>query len=417
MKKIQVSVLIFLFLLINSIIIYINKTLEIKIINYIILLIISIILYCFIRKVNNSKKFNKIYDLVLLVAICIIVFEGIISFDFLNDSNNEEKREKAMFPKVNIFHENFADQMDDYINDRIGLRNTYIYMKKYFTHIEYINLTNKYIEGIKPWLFYNDFGNDYLYYAGAKKYEEENIKNITKIIENNLNFCKKNKIKLILVVPPNKSTIYGEYYNKNINKITDKENYLVLREIMHKNFPEEDVLFFYDELQDAKKTNTLYFKTGTHWNSYGAYTAYNKIAKIIKHHYPAYNIINYNDIYVCNREKFIDKWLQEISGSKYEENKYGLCTKQSDILQLTLNDGDGTTKLNISSYGQKKAPSIMLIHDSFMVELAPFIEKGASSISSIWTYNYDFNNMSDKILKSKPEIIIWETLEMLWYGF
>lgn len=49
-----------------------------------------------------------------------------------------------------------------------------------------------------------------------------------------------------------------------------------------------------------------------------------------------------------------------------------------------------------------------------MVELAPFIEKGALAIGSIWTYDKDFNKISDMILSFKPDLIIWERVERLW---
>lgn len=87
--------------------------------------------------------------------------------------------------------------------------------------------------------------------------------------------------------------------------------------------------------------------------------------------------------------------------------------KEKNILDLKYENAHKTIWWQ-KSYGSKDAPKILLVHDSFMVELAPFIEKGALAIGSIWTYDKDFNKISDMILSFKPDLIIWERVERLW---
>lgn len=185
---------------------------------------------------------------------------------------------------------------------------------------------------------------------------------------------------------------------------------------MEKALPKTDIVFLYASLMDGKKNGLMYYKKGSHWTSMGAYTAYQEISNIIEKYYPKYVRIADNETKKCNKLvdvdlSYINKSFKENSDEKIE----GICPNfKEEILKLKYTDG-GRIESNIKAYGDISAPKILLIHDSFMVELGPFIEKKASKISSIWYTGMSFDNIKDEILKIKPDIIIWEKVERSWY--
>ena len=234
-------------------------------------------------------------------------------------------------------------------------------------------------------------------------------------IEKNIEFCEKNNISLITIIPPDKATIYPEYYNKYIKKLSGKENYIILKEYIEKTFKDKKIIVPYNELTKAKE-NLLYFVKDSHWNSYGAYTAYKLLESSIKELYPSYKTIDADEIIKCDRSDYTHNDLERMLGiiNITSNTVQDICPKEKGILDLMYENAHQTIWWK-KSYGGDNAPKILLIHDSFMVELAPFIEKGASEIGSIWTYDNDFNKISDTILSFKPDLIIWERVERLWF--
>lgn len=380
--------------------------------NIAISILLSTIIYFLINVVVYKIYQNKsIYNLFFFIIIAVILSQGIIFFNFSTSISGNENRKLADFPDKNVFHEEFADKMDNYINDRIGLRTYGINLYGQFDYLDSLNMHSSVISGINDWLFLNKEHDDILYFQRTKKYSEDKLKQVKQLIDKNIEFCDKNGIKLITVIPPNKSTVYPEYYNPYINKISGQDNYIILQEYIKKEFPNLHLVMPYDDLKGIHD-NISYFLHDTHWNTLGAYTAYKVLEKEIIKLNKNYQVLDKSHIKSCQKVEGND--LVSL-GNKigYKQNKYqGICLDRKQVLPLKI---DNKNKNWVKAYGREEAPRILLIHDSFMTALSPFIETGVSYIANIYTYDADFNKMKDDILRYNPDIIIWERLERYWF--
>ena len=169
----------------------------------------------------------------------------------------------------------------------------------------------------------------------------------------------------------------------------------------------------YDELMNEKENNTLYHKTDTHWNTFGAYTAYKSLEKEIKKVNKEYALLDESRIKECEKDVVYD--LETLSNNVKSAGKKYESIYINGIDNITLEPNNKTVIWH-KGYGGEKAPNVLVINDSFMVELAPFISTGVSSLWHLWTYDADFSKVSDVILESKPDIIIWERLERYWFN-
>lgn len=380
--------------------------------NIAISILLSTIIYFLINVVVYKIYQNKsIYNLFFFIIIAVILSQGIIFFNFSTSISGNENRKLADFPDKNVFHEEFADKMDNYINDRIGLRTYGINLYGQFDYLDSLNMHSSVISGINDWLFLNKEHDDILYFQRTKKYSEDKLKQVKQLINKNIEFCDKNGIKLITVIPPNKSTVYPEYYNPYINKISGQDNYIILQEYIKKEFPNLHLVMPYDDLKGIHD-NISYFLHDTHWNTLGAYTTYKVLEKEIIKLNKNYQVLDKSHIKSCQKVEGND--LVSL-GNKigYKQNKYqGICLDRKQVLPLKI---DNKNKNWVKAYGREEAPRILLIHDSFMTALSPFIETGVSYIANIYTYDADFNKMKDDILRYNPDIIIWERLERYWF--
>lgn len=414
MKKIFLISFILLFYVLNILLIFFStQDANLRISG--ILTATFIYVLVFYLSIKLLRKSARLVNILFLNVIILIVMQGLINFDYFSKESKDENRVLADFPKLSPFHEDFAEKTDRYIDDRVGMRIQAGKAHSYIAKNDY-DFNQRVVEGRDGWLFYNDENDDYDYFSGIKKFKQENIEKVINAIKENKEFCDKNGIKLIIAIPPNKSTVYPEYYNKYINKVGGNNNYIKFKQELDKSLPKTDIVFLYASLMDGKKNGLMYYKKGSHWTSMGAYTAYQEISNIIEKYYPKYVRIADNETKKCNKLvdvdlSYINKSFKENSDEKIE----GICPNfKEEILKLKYTDG-GRIESNIKAYGDISAPKILLIHDSFMVELGPFIEKKASKISSIWYTGMSFDNIKDEILKIKPDIIIWEKVERSWY--
>lgn len=374
------------------------------------LIIYAVISLFTIRIFKNDKNYISI---IFYITAALVLGQGVIFFTYTKSISSDENRKLAQFPDVNPFHEDFAEEMDRYINDRIGLRQ---YALKIYTKIDFfanLNLSNNVIAGKEGWLFLNSENDNIKYFQRAQKYTADKLNKVNALIDKNIKFCQDNGIELIMLIPLNKSTIYPEYYNKYIRKTDGIDNYLILKDYLNKKLPNAHIVMPYDELMNDKENNMLYHKTDTHWNTFGAYTAYKSLEKEIKKVNKEYALLDESRIKKCEKDVLYDLEILrnnvKSAGKKYES----ICINGIDNITLKPNN---KTAIWHKGYGGEKAPKILLIHDSFMKELAPFISTGASSIGQLWVYDTDFTKLSDVILESKPDIIIWERLERYWFN-
>lgn len=407
MKKI-ITILLLLYILNIAFILYINNGLETTV-SIITASLVYIIAGIFAVTIYN--KIKKMQNIVFFILIFLTAAQGVIFFNYFNSVIESESRTMAEFPKVNPFHESFAEDMDAYVNDRIGLRQQMIKLYSNFKYIKAMDLQNTpAIKGIDGWFFLNNENDDYKYFQRVKKYTPERLKRVKELVDKNIEFCNKHNIKLLTIIPPNKTTVYPEYYTTYLQKTPGKDNYIILKEYFNNNYPKQFVMPD-DEIKN-NKDKLQYFKEDTHWTTNGAYTAYKVLEESITGLFPNYKKLTNNDIIECKDNTSSDLMamlgVQDIQNQKYT----GICPKKEKVMELMPRNPSIVIK---KAYGGENAPKILLIHDSFMTAMYPFIENGASYISSIWTYEPDFTQMSAMILEFQPDLIIWERLERYWY--
>ncbi len=402
MKKILIfNVLLYL---INIILIYKLNISVNFIVTFIIITFIYLLLSIFILKAFKDTVLN--INMIFYIFTFIIFAQGVILFNFNNSISAKENRNLASFPDVNPFHEGFAEQMDSYINDRIGLRNNATDLFRKLNFFNDFNIMSRVLIGVDNWLFFNTENDDFKYFTRSKSFTDEKLEKVKEVMNKNIEFCKKHGIELITLIAPNKSTIYPELYNPYFNKLKGVDNYIILKNYIEKNI-NTSVIMPYDELMNGKD-KLLYYPLDTHWTSNGAYIAYQVLEEKIIEKFPYYKRLNKNDIKECQQNQSND--LEVMLNIKFDRKPIqSICTVENNLLIVKRTD---PPQLNsVKSYGGEKAPKILLIHDSFMHALSPFIEKGASHIGHLWIYDNDFSNYSEQILQFKPDIIIWEKIE------
>lgn len=354
----------------------------------------------------------KKISIIFLTFVALIILIPTLRLDFENSVSVREKRDYATFPKIlapdNKVNFSYFQQMNAYLEDRIGLKNQYVILNGKLNDL--LQLKNNYnapgFYGKDDWLFYNRDGllDSYL---KTNLFSEEELEKYSHKIHLMQDWCEEHGIKFIFFVAPNKNEIYEEYFPikrpEGINWGTQMYEKL-LADGVNVIYPKEIIL-------NAKsyEKSPLYFERDTHWNSKGAYYGSLPLVEKVKEFFPICNSLKID--YAFNKKEVPGGDLQNIIGTV---NKSMTDYDTEPFIDGKLSESLFSYKKNeaqngIITEGDKKLPKVIVFRDSFFVALLQFISPYFSEAEYIWKpFSED---MKDYVLNAKPDIVIFEGVE------
>lgn len=245
---------------------------------------------------KTVKNYSRI-EIVFLSLFFIFLFIPMSHITNKEISKTENRVLAKWTPFITLdgkINYNFGKDFDSWFNDRFNLRKIFIICNNkikfflaseiYFQDAEMYNKKTHWAFN-RNWFIPPDLRDQFPLYK----------KNILKLEE----FCKKNNIKLYVVIPP----VNGEVYDKEIYPFKIKHNNGV-------NFTKymQDNGFDYiieplRELKTASEKEYTHSKSDVHWVEYGAFITYKLLMQRIKEDFPDIKILDENDFNIT-KSKF-----------------------------------------------------------------------------------------------------------------
>lgn len=225
-------------------------------------------------------------------------------------------------------------------------------------------------------------------------YEELNTRNIT----------------LLIVIAPNKGTIYPEKLPTEIQKIQQDSR---MDTLLTYNTEHEPMVFIdlRPILLEAKRTQQIYYQTDTHWNAIGAYYAYKSIIDELSLSFPdlqARALTDFTQSVSAPGQRDISRLM---SASSLLES-FPLLTPNFVVNTKWTTLNKDIIPAVISAQPNTTLPRAMIYHDSFGESLRPFLSLNFSEAIFI------HRNSGQKDLAGygfvdlfSPDIIIIEIVE------
>ncbi|NLI82993.1 MAG: hypothetical protein GX443_15080 [Deltaproteobacteria bacterium] len=326
-----------------------------------------------------------------LVALWLPILQ--MNLQFYREFDNLENRELAKAPDLNPSRfKRWPAECDAYLSDHFGLRPDLIRWNNVLRVILLgVSPVESVILGKDSWLFYRsetlEDGDTINDYTGAIPLSGEDLAELEQILEENHREFSKNGIFYLVVIAPNKNTIYGENLPDEIEGFKAKTRLDQFMAHM-KIHSDVEILDLREPLLQAKESQPVYMKTDSHWNTYGAYVGYRKIMDSLATRFP---------------ERCLEP--AQIAGDKVtlERTLPGGDLAQMLFMQDLLPE-DHHTQFNLS--GTPKTPlfkTLLFRHDSFGDNLYPFLTPLFQKIVNIAPFvPFDF----ETIRKHDPEIVL-----------
>jgi hypothetical protein len=197
-----------------------------------------------------------------------------------------EKRTLQVYPQFKWNKKallSFPARFEAAFNDRFGFRaflvRTQALAKFYWLHM---SPSSKVVVGRDGWLYYSESMDEY---RGIRRLPRARIQKWLQEFKAKKVFFESRNIKYLLVIAPNKETVYPEFLPTNIRQIQNK---LYIDSLMSA-WPADsrvDILDLREPLISAKSTGRLYWKTDSHWNQLGAALACDAIINRLSSWFP-----------------------------------------------------------------------------------------------------------------------------------
>ncbi len=344
-------------------------------------------------------------------AFILILFIPISFFDLKSTTNSRENRalsEKPRFIVDGKFNKKVSAEIENYINDRFGLREKFIALNEMTDKFgKSILITETAIQGKDDWIFFLGGGNAADFFKMNLLKQEE----LDRLIKNALSrkeFCERNGSKFILYICPNKHNVYPEKYvfkrPKGLSR--GEQIYEALSNAgVEVVYPLKELL-----LAKGKIPNNIYLEKDSHWNYYGGKVGADCVIKSLQKLFPKVDFPNL-DYDFKPRIEYRPGDLSASLGVAYGEQtwvEYFPKDKGQEKYDLELDTGNPLKDYKTNSKNQS-LPKAQVFCDSFFQISAPFL---APMFSEMKCKYAKFDDYEKKIIvEEKPDLVIFEILE------
>lgn len=372
--------------------------------------IISILIYDYVTKIKGIKRENF---WVIFVFIFILFTPNLFNLLGISDGENTEKRNTTYYSsdeKENILVK-AINKVENYYTNNFGLRNILIRLNsKINLNIFGISPTEKVIVGKEGWLYYGLDGDKDLtnLYRGITRFTDEELEKIKSNLEEKDRWLESKGVPFVLMITPNKESIYPEYYSEKYKIVNEDTRMDQLIKYLNEN-SNINVIDLRDELISKKGEARLYDVTDTHWNEYGAYYGYKILIENLSKYFPGMEPKPLEEFQVVKEvserggdlanmmsvpmdykeEKIMLKPREERLSVPYTEDIYGLV--------------NGMDMRNVNS----SLPRLLMFRDSFTVQLLPFISEHFSQSVYQWDPNMNVNLVNSV----NPDVVVQQIVE------
>lgn len=217
---------------------------------------------------------------------------------------------------------------------------------------------------------------------------------------------------LVVIIPPDKSTVYPQYMPDEITVIGDVSSLERITEYLNKN---SDIYIadLTSTLIEASKTKQVYYKTDSHWNCDGAYYAYREIFSQLSAALPELVARPYDDFRV-ERAQGLTLDISRLLDLNIPEDSFSVTPRfRVDRMVTTVDERYPYRSLEIIENSNLPAsPNLVVFRDSFFTNcLDEFVEPSFSRTVSLHYQDANLKGYLDVIESEKPKVVIVEFVE------
>lgn len=327
-----------------------------------------------------------------------------------------ENRRKAPAPQLRGWSlksvDAFRRSFENYFRDRFGFRDALIRIHSQ-VHVRGLGTSPlaQVVIGRGGWLFRNASDEPNLEdFCGLAPFTEQDLDAIESSLAATRDALQRRGIAFVFLVAPDKHTIYPEHLPAPIRALAGTTRLDQLAERLGRR---PDILFVdvRRALLEEKPRQQLYFRTDTHWNSYGAHLAARQlIVRLAGSGFPTAHPSAEPVVLERHDKPQTDlAGLLGSSGAGHEQDLRPLdrAEKLRTVSVLPRTRGKARRRANTRCETPGGGPRFLLVQDSFGRALSPALCREFSYGSSVWSARVTAQDLE----RERPDVVILEMVE------
>jgi alginate O-acetyltransferase complex protein AlgJ len=330
----------------------------------------------------------------------------------------EENRTLSTRPELGLSSQSLAEfpaKFEAYFNDQFGFRRRLIHWQNLIKVAALgVSPSAKVVLGRDDWLYYGDI--ELKYYRTIKPFGPRQLERWRSLLESRRDWLAARSIPYLVVIPPNKSTIYPEHMPAVYNKVEPRSRLDQL--LAHLRARSTVVVVdLRARLFAAKSKHQVYYRTDTHWNNRGAYIGYTAIIEALAKWFPDLKALPRSEfaevefhtpggdlsLIMAMRDYYNDTFLDMRVTEPKLAHRVHESPNPHDPLLRPWRSGENF----VFEQPDPRLPRAVMFRDSFGTWLMPLLSDHFGRIVFCWQYIFDY----ELVEKERPDVVIQEFVE------
>jgi alginate O-acetyltransferase complex protein AlgJ len=368
-------------------------------------------------------RLRALADTVLVVGflavICLPVADALFDLD---PTRLSEKRRLTPPPVVRLrqpLEVSYTAAFESWWNDSFGFRRSLVVSYSRALLALGVSPTPSVIVGKSGWFFFA--GDEALAsYRAVQPFTAAELAAWRRRIETRRDWLAERRIHYLVVIAPNKETIYPEFMPEHLNRVRDVTR---LDQLVTYLRAQSSVVIVdpREALRAAKTGGALYFRTDTHWNDAGAWLLYREILTGLRPWYPELESTPDTAFVRVIRNGWSGD-LATMLGLDGRLSEERLLLEPRRVRAARMADPgprpvDPQRRLSAAEHETPSRLRVVMFHDSFGLSLQPFLSESFSRIvfssgPTDWRLNFD----PALVERERPAVVIQEIAERFAVG-
>lgn len=362
----------------------------------------KIMLYLAKFKIKNN---DSRIDIVFLSLFFLFIFLPMSNISTEKKSGTEN-RNLASFPSLRDLYisNDYALKFEAWFNDHFYLRKNLVQIYEFISDPFFKKGNTRVLIGKDNWLFYKG-DNGERNFENLDLLSEAELVAIKNYLTDIQAWAKKHGKGFYYMICPDKSKIYGEYYQFHKKTYPDSKSRAHQLISYLKENTTINIIYPYESLLNEKSAGyPLYWKNDTHWNPMGAYIGYQDLMKALQKNYKVKSFA-YKELEQRTNPK--GDLTAMFSRSKKDHKTQYFLPKIED----TANCEGEQKKILCANDKALNKYRIVVFRDSYSIALIPYLNATFSKARYNW--RYDIKRSDLEYIKNQADIIILEQVERL----
>ena len=358
------------------------------------------------------------YEKALIAVFLCIIFTPLTVQVIARHSavSHAEKRQLAQppsFPGTMDAVNAFPKRFDQFVNDQFGLRPLLLRWNSRLRWRIGLDVNKKVLCGREGWFFLGERDDIISQYRGISRFSDSELSEWIDDITAWNAWCRDRGIHFVVVVPPNKHSIYGEMLPDSVGAPIGQTRLDQIMEIAAGD-PRLPIVDLREVLRVGKKEMPVYYKTDSHWNDIGGFLAYRELVKSLAEHFPRIRPLSLEDFEIREAAKADGDLLAmlNLQGTVSETVPKLVPVFDSAVIEhhVTGPPDDGSKRRHYFTTSRRSHPVAMVFHDSFFWGMASYLKESFKRMTCIH-HGGRLGCDAALIEQEKPDVVILEFVE------